>query len=51
MRELVEMQHEYQAPFVVDSTKIARPGLHATPIHQAVEHTLDTYWRTPVAAS
>jgi nucleoside-diphosphate-sugar epimerase len=41
MRELVEMQYEYQAPFVVDSTKIAdKLGLHATPLDQAIAETL-----------
>lgn len=44
MRELVEMQYEYEAPFVVDSSKIAqRLGVHATPLDSALADTLATY--------
>jgi nucleoside-diphosphate-sugar epimerase len=44
MRELVEMQYEYQSPFIVDSSKIAdRFGLRATPLVQAVVDTLASY--------
>jgi nucleoside-diphosphate-sugar epimerase len=44
MRELVEMQYEYQAPFVVDSTKITDLlGLRATSVEQAVAETLASY--------
>lgn len=42
--ELVEMLYEFQAPFVVDSTKIsAKLGVHATPLDDALATTLDTY--------
>jgi hypothetical protein len=31
VRELVELQYEFQEPFIVDSTKIAsKLGVHAT---------------------
>jgi nucleoside-diphosphate-sugar epimerase len=44
MRELVEMQYEYQAPFIVDSSKITdKLGLRATPLEQAVAGTLASY--------
>ena len=44
MRELVEMQYEYQAPFIVDSSKITdKLGAHATPLDTAVEATLASY--------
>lgn len=44
MRELLEMQYEYEAPFVVDSRKIAqRLGVHATPLDSALGDTLATY--------
>ncbi len=44
MRELVEMQYEYQAPFIVDSSKITdKLGAHATPLDTAVQRTLDSY--------
>lgn len=44
MRELVEMQYEYQAPFIVDSSKIAdKLGAHATPVDTAIGATLASY--------
>lgn len=44
MRELVEMQYEYQAPFIVDSSKISdKLGLHATPLDHAIAETLASY--------
>ena len=44
MRELVEMQYEYQTPFIVDSSKIAdNLGLHATPLEHAIAETLASY--------
>jgi len=44
MRELVEMQYEYQAPFIVDSSKITdKLGAHATPLDTAIEATLASY--------
>ena len=44
IRELVEMQYEFEAPFVVDSRKISDAfGLHATPLDEAVAETVDSY--------
>jgi nucleoside-diphosphate-sugar epimerase len=44
LRELVEMQYEFQAPFVVDSGKIAdRLGVHATPVEEAIADTVASY--------
>ena len=44
VRELVEMQYEFEEPFIVDSHKIAtRLGLHATPVEQALDQTLASY--------
>ncbi len=42
--ELVEMQYQFEEPFVVDSTRIStRLGVRATPLDQALERTLRTY--------
>jgi nucleoside-diphosphate-sugar epimerase len=44
IRELVEMQYQFDEPFVVDSSKIAsKLGLLATPVNQALADTLETY--------
>ena len=44
VRELVELQYEFQEPFVVDSSKIAtKLGVHATPLEQALADTLASY--------
>jgi nucleoside-diphosphate-sugar epimerase len=44
VRELVEMQYQFEEPFIVDSSKIAtKLGAHATPTDQAVADTLDHY--------
>jgi nucleoside-diphosphate-sugar epimerase len=44
VRELVEMQYQFEEPFIVDSTKIAtKLGVHATPIDEALAETLTTY--------
>jgi nucleoside-diphosphate-sugar epimerase len=44
VRELVELQYEFQEPFVVDSTKIAaKLDVHATPLDQALADTLASY--------
>jgi nucleoside-diphosphate-sugar epimerase len=44
VRELVEMQYEFEEPFIVDSSKIqARLGVAATPLDQALARTLDSY--------
>jgi hypothetical protein len=46
IRELVEMQYQFDEPFVVDSSKItSKLGLVATPIEQALIDTLATYRR------
>jgi nucleoside-diphosphate-sugar epimerase len=48
VRELVEMQYEFEEPFIVDSHKIAtKLGLHATPLEQALDHTLASYQTRP----
>jgi hypothetical protein len=47
VRELVELQYEFQEPFVVDSTKIAaKLDVHATPLEQALAHTVTSYRAT-----
>ncbi|TFC81471.1 NAD-dependent epimerase/dehydratase family protein [Cryobacterium sp. TmT2-59] len=43
MRELVEMQYQFDEPFVVDSKKIARLGATPTPLDTALFHTLMSY--------
>jgi len=44
VRELLEMQYQFDEPFVVDSGKIATGlGVHATPIEQALADTLACY--------
>jgi nucleoside-diphosphate-sugar epimerase len=44
VRELIEMRYLFQAPFIVDSSKIAsRLGVKATPLDQALTETLNTY--------
>jgi nucleoside-diphosphate-sugar epimerase len=49
VRELLELQYEFQEPFVVDSTKIAtKLDVHATPLDQALADTLASY---PTATS
>src|SRR6266545_6458393 len=49
VRELVELQYEFQEPFVVDSSKItSKLGAHATPLDQALADTLATY-HTPAS--
>jgi nucleoside-diphosphate-sugar epimerase len=51
VRELVELQYEFQEPFIVDSTKIAaKLKVHATPLDHALADTLASY-RTPTPAS
>ena len=48
VRELLEMQYQFEEPFIVDSTTFTtRLGGRATPMEEAVEKTLATY-RTPV---
>jgi nucleoside-diphosphate-sugar epimerase len=44
MRELVEMQYQFDEPFIVDSSKIANKlGVEATPVDQALADTLRDY--------
>ena len=44
VRELLEMQYQFDEPFIVDSSKIAtKLGVQATPIDQALADTLATY--------
>jgi nucleoside-diphosphate-sugar epimerase len=44
VRELLEMQYQFEEPFVVDSSKItARLGIRATPLEQALAETLLGY--------
>jgi nucleoside-diphosphate-sugar epimerase len=46
IREIVEMQYQFDEPFVVDSIKItSKLGLSATPIDAALADTLATYRR------
>ncbi|MEN3266235.1 NAD-dependent epimerase/dehydratase family protein [Pseudonocardia sp.] len=44
VRELLEMQYQFDEPFIVDSTNITTHlHLRATPLEQALEQTLATY--------
>jgi hypothetical protein len=44
LRELLEMQCQFQEPFMVDSSKISTAlGTEATPIEQALADTLGAY--------
>jgi hypothetical protein len=48
VRELLELQYEFQEPFIVDSTKIAtKLDVHATPLDQALADTLASYPTRP----
>jgi nucleoside-diphosphate-sugar epimerase len=47
VRELLELQYEFQEPFIVDSTKIAtKLDAHATPLDQALADTVAGYRTT-----
>ena len=47
MRELLEMQYQFDEPFIVDSSKITkRLGVTATPLNQAIAETLLSYTNT-----
>ena len=47
VRELLEMQYQFEEPFIVDSSKITNKlGVTATPLDQAVADTLTTYRRS-----
>ena len=44
LRELPEMQYQFEEPFIVDSSKITTTlGVHATPVEQALADTLASY--------
>jgi nucleoside-diphosphate-sugar epimerase len=48
VREILELQYEFQEPFIVDSTKIAtKLDVHAIPLDQALADTLATYRANP----
>jgi nucleoside-diphosphate-sugar epimerase len=50
VRELIELQYEFQEPFIVDSTKIAtKLDVQATPLDQALANTLATYHANPAS--
>ena len=50
VRELLELQYEFQEPFIVDSTKIAtKLEVHATPLDQALAGTLAAYRTSPAS--
>jgi len=43
-RELLEMQYQFEEPFIVDSSKITtRLGARATPLDQAIAETVTSY--------
>jgi hypothetical protein len=43
-RESVEMQYEFEQPFLVDSSKITdKLDLTATPVEEALAHTMCSY--------
>jgi nucleoside-diphosphate-sugar epimerase len=51
VRELIEMRYLFEAPFIVDSSKITtKLGVKATPLDQALTQTLNTYRSTTSAA-
>ena len=51
LRELLEMQYQFDEPFIVDSSKITTMlGVQATPLEQALADTLATYQPTTTAA-
>ena len=47
VRELLEMQYQFEEPFIVNSSKITtRLGITATPLDQAIAETLSSYTTT-----
>lgn len=47
VRELLEMQYQFEEPFIVDSSKITtRLGVTATTLNQAIAETLTSYTNT-----
>jgi nucleoside-diphosphate-sugar epimerase len=52
VRELVEMQYQFEEPFIVDSSKIAtKIGATATPVEQAIADTLAACHESAPAAN
>jgi nucleoside-diphosphate-sugar epimerase len=50
LREMAEMSYEYEAPFVVDGSKVERTfGIQPTPLRQGLKNTLDWYSQHPQA--
>ncbi|MDN4611554.1 NAD-dependent epimerase/dehydratase family protein [Arthrobacter burdickii] len=50
VRELLEMQYQFEEPFIVDSSKITqRLGISATPIDQAIAETLRSYTQEQIS--
>jgi nucleoside-diphosphate-sugar epimerase len=47
VRELLEMQYQFEEPFIVNSSKITTLGVTATPVEQALADTLTSYSRRP----
>lgn len=47
VRELLEMQYQFEEPFIVDSSKNTILGATATPIDRALADTLASYRRGP----
>ena len=44
LRELLEMQYQFEEPFIVDSSKIVDElGARFTPVEQALAETVDSY--------
>ena len=51
VRELLEMQYQFEEPFIVDSSKITTLGVTATLIDRALADTLAAYHRGPTPTS
>ncbi|HEX2373542.1 MAG TPA: hypothetical protein VHO93_06120 [Actinomycetota bacterium] len=52
VRELLELQYEFQEPFIVDSTRIAtKLDVHATPLDQALADTVASYPTQPAMST
>ena len=52
LRELLEMQYQFEEPFVVDSAKIiSELGAGFTPVEQALSETVESYRAARVAAN
>ena len=47
VRELLEMQYQFEEPFIVDSSKITTLGVTPTPLTRALADTLATYHQGP----